>query len=435
LQSIKRIKGTQDILPGESLLWAALEQKIRAAMQAFNFQEIRTPLFEQTELFARSIGQLTDIVSKEMYTFEDRGHKKLTLKPEMTAPVMRAFIENTLYARSPVNKLFYISALFRQENPQAGRLRQFHQFGAETLGVPQPSADAEIIDLALTAYEQVGLKNLQLRINSVGDPLCRVPYKKTLQNYIEPHLADYCPDCQRRFEENPMRILDCKNERCASLNQQAPKISQHLCDACADHYRSLQNQLQRLGIAYTENPYLVRGLDYYTRTVFEITSEALGAQNAICGGGRYDLLAEELGGPPTPAVGFASGIERLLMIAAKQEISITDPSRLDVYFVALGADAQQVSLVWLKKMRSAGLTAESDLLKRSLKAQMREANRQRARFAVILGEDELREKSFNVKLLDDGRQFAVSAAELITFLNRPKNSSNAEGWNADPDAR
>lgn len=416
MQPIKRIKGTQDILPDESYKWTALEQKIRQVMQSYNFLEIRTPVFEQTDLFARGIGQLTDIVAKEMYTFEDRGHKKITLKPEMTAPVMRAYIENMLFARAPQNKIYYIAPLFRQENPQAGRLRQFHQFGAETLGAEHPAADAEMIDLAMTVYQQVGLRNLQLTLNSVGDLVCRNPYKKALQDYIEPLLNKYCPDCQRRYEENPLRILDCKNERCSQLNRDAPKIAQHLCPACQTHFDSVKDHLQSLEIPFVENPYLVRGLDYYTRTVFEITSDALGSQNAICGGGRYDLLAEELGGQPTPAVGFASGIERLLMIAEKQNLSIAEPQRPDVFFIALGAEAQKQSLFWLKKIRAAGLSAELDLLERSMKAQMREANRQRARFVVMLGEDELKQNTFSIKLLDHGRQISAAFTDLITVL-------------------
>ncbi len=413
---IKRIKGTQDILPEATPQWTALENLIRERMKLYNFHELRTPIFEQTQLFARGIGQLTDIVSKEMYTFLDRGKKQLTLKPEMTAPIMRAYIENKLYARAPLNKIFYIAPLFRQENPQAGRLRQFHQFGAETLGSADPLADVEIIDLAMNIFQTIGLKNVQLRINSVGDPHCRAPYKETLKNYIRPHLQTYCPDCQRRYEENPLRVLDCKNPTCQQLNQQAPKLNEHLCDECAAHYTQVKQYLQTLNIPFTEDPYLVRGLDYYTRTVFEITSDALGAQNAICGGGRYDLLARELDGPETPAVGFAAGMERLLMAMEQQGIVLQEVPRLDVFIVALGQQAKTQSLVWLKQIRQNGFSAETDFLGRSIKAQMREANRQKARFVLLLGEDELQRQEFSVKLMDKGEQVAVPFTDLLSFL-------------------
>ena len=416
MNQIKRIKGTQDLLPEDSYKWIALETKIREVMLKYNFNELRTPVFEQTELFARGIGQLTDIVAKEMYTFQDRGKKQITLKPEMTAPIMRAYLENKLYAQTQLSKIYYIAPLFRQENPQAGRLRQFHQFGAETIGSSAAEADVEIIDLAMAIYNEIGLKDLKLLINSVGDAEDRIRYKAILQDFIKPNFYKYCPDCQRRYDENPMRILDCKNETCSSMNNNAPKIAEHLLTDSMEHYSRFKTQLNALGISYQENPYLVRGLDYYTRTVFEITSDALGAQNAICGGGRYDLLAEELGGSPTPAVGFASGIERLLMVAEKQNIAITDLQRLNVFLVGMGEKAQSESLAWIKKIRDAGLQAEQDFLSRSIKAQMREANRQNAEFVLLLGDDELQKKVFSVKLMDEGTQVDISFDKLIDFL-------------------
>jgi len=415
---IKRIKGTQDILPETSPQWIALEELIRKTMLVYNFHEMRTPIFEQTQLFARGIGQLTDIVSKEMYTFLDRGKKQLTLKPEMTAPIMRAYIENKLYARAPLNKIYYIAPLFRQENPQAGRLRQFHQFGAESLGTADPLADVEIINLAMTIFSNVGLKKIDLRINSVGDPKCRTPYKETLKDYIRPRLDQYCEDCQRRYEENPLRVLDCKNDICQQLNQNAPKLNEHLCQDCENHYAKVKETLSALGIPFTEDPYLVRGLDYYTRTVFEITSEALGAQNAICGGGRYDLLAKELDGPDTPAVGFAAGMERLLIAMQQEGIVLKELPRLDVFIVALGEQARNESPRWLKKIRSKGLSAEMDYLGRSIKAQMREANRQKTRFVLLLGENELNQKQFTVKLMDKSEQITVPFDEVISFLKK-----------------
>lgn len=421
MKQLKRIKGTQDILANEAAKWVAVEASLRKTMRTYNFSEMRTPVFEQTELFARGIGQLTDIVSKEMYTFADRSKKLLTLKPEMTAPIMRAYQENKLYAQSQLSKIFYIAPLFRQENPQAGRLRQFHQFGAESLGSSLPVADVEMVDLALACYNDIGIKNLKLKVNSVGDPVCRVPYKKTLQDYIRPHLSDYCEDCQRRFDENPMRILDCKNESCVKLNQQAPKLAQHLCPECNQHYESVKTGLKDLNIAFEEDPYLVRGLDYYTRTVFEITSDALGAQNAICGGGRYDLLAEELGGQPTPAVGFASGMERMLMVADKQDISLAPENRLDIFVIGLGDAAKEQVPVWVARLRQNGFRCDQDYLGRSMKAQMREANRQKARYVLILGDDELQKQEFALKLMDTSKQITVPFAELISILQDQSN--------------
>ena len=409
------------MLPEESYKWAALESKIRQIFMRYNFEELRTPIFEQTELFARGIGQSTDIVAKEMYTFLDRGKKQLTLKPEMTAPIIRAYLEHKLYARSPLNKFFYLAPLFRQENPQAGRLRQFHQFGAETIGSARADADAEIIDLAMTIFEEIGLQNCKLFINSVGDPHDRQKYRQILQEYIKPNLSGYCPDCQRRFHENPLRILDCKIESCMRLNRDAPRISEHLFSESRDHYQRLKEQLGLLGIAFLENPYLVRGLDYYTRTVFEISSDALGAQNAICGGGRYDLLAEELGGMPTPAVGFASGIERLLMVAEKQNIHIADPLRPQIFLVCMGDEAQKEGLSWLKTIRRAGWHAEQDFLGRSVKAQMREANRQSAEVVLLLGEDEIKNKKFSVKMMKEGTQMEIPFDQLLEFLNQSLN--------------
>ena len=416
MNQLRRIKGTQDILPGESQKWIALEFKIREIMSLYNYSEMRTPVFEQTDLFARGIGQLTDIVSKEMYTFTDRGKKQITLKPEMTAPIIRAYLENKLYAQSQLNKLYYIAPLFRQENPQAGRLRQFHQFGAESIGTNSADADAEIIDLALAVYNKIGLKNLNLVINSVGDAEDRVRYKKILQDFIRPNLGKYCEDCQRRFDDNPMRILDCKNESCQKLNTNAPKIAENLLPESHQHYLDLKERLSSLGIEFSESPYLVRGLDYYTRTVFEITSDALGAQNAICGGGRYDLLAEELGGDHTPAVGFASGIERLLMVAENQQIPIAEPERLDIFLVTMGETADSKSIYWLKQFRKNAFRAEKDFSGRSIKAQMREANRQNARIVLILGDNELDQKAFAVKLMDEGQQVNVPFDQVVEFL-------------------
>ena len=411
-----RIKGTQDILPQGSYNWQYIENAIKECMLSFNYKEIRTPVFEKTELFARSIGQETDIVSKEMYTFLDRGKKSITLKPEMTAPAIRAYLENNLGAQSPLNKLYYISSLFRQENPQAGRLRQFNQFGAEAIGSDSPQLDFEVILLALEVYSKLGISKLNLKINSVGDLTCREPYKKLLKTYLKPIISEYCSDCQQRFNTNIMRVLDCKKDHCRELNNQAPKLIDNLCSECQTSFNSVKQSLADFEIKYSINPYLVRGLDYYTKTVFEITSDDLGAQDAICGGGRYDLLCEELGGPPTPAVGFASGIERLMMVMDAQKLLKKESPLLQIYISTLGADASKESQKWLFNLRQKGFSVDKDYLSRSLKAQMRDANRQNAQIVLMLGENEINKHEFSVKEMETGNQSNVKFENISEFL-------------------
>ena len=412
----RRIKGTQDILPEETIVWQSVESGIRKLMDIFNYREIRTPVFEQTSLFSRGIGQLTDIVSKEMYTFQDKGKKSLTLKPEMTAPVIRAYLENNLSALSSLTKLYYFSPLFRQENPQAGRLRQFHQFGAEVIGVKSAHLDAEIILLAMKIYEELGINHLTLKLNSIGTPQSRQKYAAALKKYFKPRLPDYCKECHQRFESNPLRILDCKNETCRRLNQQAPKMLDFLEKESLDHFNLVQDLLVENAVDFQIAPYLVRGLDYYTDTVFEITSTQLGAQDAICGGGRYDLLAEQLGGKPTPAVGFASGIERLLMVMKAQDLIKNDDRRLDIFICLLGETVERQGMAWTQRLRAAGFKVERDYQQRSLKAQMRDANKQQARFVLILGEDESEKQIFSVKDMKAGTQTEVPFNEVISYL-------------------
>lgn len=413
----RKIRGTRDILPDEARRWQKAEATIRALMASYGFAELRTPIFEESELFARSIGQLTDIVSKEMYTFKDRGEKSLTLRPELTAPIVRAFIENNLGKLLPVNKLYYIGQAFRQENPQAGRLRQFHQFGAEILGSPEPSADAESIALAVDIYERFGLSAFVVEINSVGDGQCREPYKKVLRAYLRPRLSKLCETCRDRFENNPLRVLDCKVESCHAETAAAPRFVDYLCPPCADHFASLQQILEAAGINFAINHRLVRGLDYYTRTAYEIISKQLGAQDALCGGGRYDLLCEELGGKPTPAVGFAAGLERLLMVLEKsgQREADTSPT---VFFAPLGHTAQRWAFTQARQLRRRGWHIEVDLLNRSLKAQLREANRQHAVAAVIVGDSELAKQIVQIKNLRDSTQVEVPLANLENYLLR-----------------
>ncbi len=416
MQKFKRIRGTQDILPGQSNLWLSIEQTIRTCMDQYNYKELRTPVFEQTELFARSIGQNTDIVSKEMYTFADRGQKNLTLKPEMTASLMRAYIENNLAAKSTFNKLYYISPLFRQENPQAGRLRQFHQFGAEALGSISAQIDVEIILLATEIYRRLGIAGLKLMINSVGDLESRTAYKSVLKSYVKPLLQQYCPNCQKRFETNPLRILDCKESGCRELNKNAPLLIDYLNADCRNHFEQVKLLLSEHGIKFDLNPYLVRGLDYYTRTVFEITSQELGSQDAICGGGRYDLLAEQLGGEPTPAVGFASGLERLLMVLEAQHKLPHDKEKLQIFISPLGDRAVHNASLLIQHLRQSGYKVDQDYSLRSLKSQLREANRQNARLVVLMGDDEIDHGHYSIKDMQDGKQYSIPIDQLDQFL-------------------
>ncbi len=389
MSRFQKIKGTHDILPEESWKWQYVENMVREVMARYGFEEIRTPIFEETALFARGIGQLTDIVSKEMYTFLDRGQKSLTLKPEGTAPVIRAYIEHNLGERRPINKLFYISPMFRQENPQAGRLRQFHQFGAELIGSPNPEADVETIALAVDIYRALGLKDFTLKLNSVGDTSCREPYKEVLRAFLKPRLQYLCKTCQERFDKNPLRILDCKEDGCRQETQNAPRFIDHLCEACSRHFDQVQKLLAQLDIEFEVDFRLVRGLDYYTRTAYEMISGELGAQNALGGGGRYDYLAEELGGKPTPGVGFAAGIERLLMVLEKRKLLPPRPDRVDLFIATLGEAARDWAMRRSRELRAKGMRVELDFLGRSLKAQMKEANRSGAVFALIVGENEL----------------------------------------------
>ena len=413
---IQSIKGTVDILPGDVHRWHFIEEVIREQMDLFNYTEMRTPVFEKTELFARGIGELTDIVSKEMYTFLDKGKKSLTLKPEMTAPIMRSYIQHSLQNKSQVNKIYYISPMFRQENPQAGRQRQFNQFGAEAIGSNAPELDAEVIMLALAIFEKAGVRSYSLELNSVGDPASREKFKSELQDFLKPDLAKLCESCQSRFESNPMRILDCKVKSCRELIEDAPVLIDFLDQDNRNHYEAVKTVLNANAVTFTENPRLVRGLDYYTNTVFEITSTSLGAQDAICGGGRYNLLAAELGGPDIPAVGFAAGMERMLMVLEKDEADIPEPEALDVYFINLGKAATEWAHTHIHWLRKAGIKADTDYLSRSMKAQMRDANKQNSRFVVIAGDNELSEGQVIIKEMATSEQFQVKITDLRNRL-------------------
>ena len=400
-------RGTKDILPDTVGDWNYVEGEIRELCRRFGYSEIRTPIFEHTELFQRGIGEGTDVVDKEMYTFTDRGERSITLRPENTASAVRAYLQNKLYAQSNLVKLFYIGSMFRYDRPQAGRMREFHQFGVEALGEANPAVDAEVILLAMNLLEGLGLKNLELSINSVGCPKCRSKYRTMLQDFFRDKLEDLCEDCRSRFERSPLRILDCKKDSDKPYMADAPKITDCLCEECADHFAKLKELLTSAGISFTHDPRLVRGLDYYTKTAFEIKYPPLGAQSAVAGGGRYDGLIEEMGGNPTPAVGFATGLERLLLALESQNLLPEKNRSVDAYVVALGEAAQAEGFKLLNSLRQQGLSAAMDFAGRSMKAQMKQANKLGAKYSVILGEDEIAEGVVMLRSMEDSSQAKV----------------------------
>ena len=406
-------RGTKDILPDSVGSWNYVEQKIRDICARFGYEEIRTPMFEHTELFHRGIGEGTDVVDKEMYTFEDRGGRSITLRPENTASAVRAYLQNKLYGDGALTKLFYIGSMFRYDRPQAGRMREFHQFGVEALGEANPAVDAEIILLAMEFLKSLGLKDLKLSLNSVGCPSCRPAYRKALQDYFRPHLEELCGDCKERFERSPLRILDCKADADKEFMTGAPNITDCLCDECREHFEKVQSFLRDAGVDFELDPRLVRGLDYYTKTAFEIKYAPLGAQSAVAGGGRYDGLIEEMGGNPTPAVGFATGLERVLLALEKQGLLPNAKKQTDAFVVALGEAAQKPAFRLLQQLRGAGLTALMDYAGRSMKAQMKQAGKAGARFALILGEDEIKENAVMLKDMEKSQQQKVSLDEVI----------------------
>ena len=406
-------RGTKDILPDSVGSWNYVEQKIRDICARFGYEEIRTPMFEHTELFHRGIGEGTDVVDKEMYTFEDRGGRSITLRPENTASAVRAYLQNKLYGDGALTKLFYIGSMFRYDRPQAGRMREFHQFGVEALGEANPAVDAEIILLAMEFLKSLGLKDLKLSLNSVGCPSCRPAYRKALQDYFRPHLEELCGDCKERFERSPLRILDCKADADKKFMTGAPNITDCLCDECREHFEKVQSFLRDAGVDFELDPRLVRGLDYYTKTAFEIKYAPLGAQSAVAGGGRYDGLIAEMGGNPTPAVGFATGLERVMLALEKQGLLPEQEKKADAFVVALGAEAQSAGFKLLQKLREAGLKALMDYAGRSMKAQMKQAGKAGARFALILGEDEIKENAVMLKDMEKSEQQKVSLDEVI----------------------
>ena len=408
----RSIKGTKDILPGDVEAWQAVEGTIHRIMRTFQYREIRTPIFEATALFSRSIGELTDIVAKEMYTFVDRSAESLTLRPEGTAAVLRSYIQNSLGEGAPLAKLYYIGPMFRQERPQAGRLRQFHQYGAEVIGSQDPILDAEIIVLAGQVYRSLGLSDFTLAVNSVGCEKCRPPYRRALTDFLRAKTSQLSDDSRARLEQNPLRVLDSKDERDRDATANAPLMKDHLCTDCRTHFEQLMSLLGEAGTPFVIDGRLVRGLDYYTKTAFEITSRALGAQDALAGGGRYDLLVEQLGGKPTPAVGFAAGFERLMIALSKQALLPPVPAGPDLYIVTLGDAARRWAFRKCAELRQKGHAVEMDLLGRSIKAQMRDANRAQARYVLVVGDQELAKATFQLKEMASGTERAVTEPQI-----------------------
>ncbi|MBQ8885317.1 MAG: histidine--tRNA ligase [Clostridia bacterium] len=409
-------KGTKDILPTDSYKWQYVEGVARDIAKRFSFKEIRTPVFEHTELFQRGVGETTDVVTKEMYTFRDKGDRSITLKPEGTAGVARSFIENGMYGGVLPAKMFYIIPAFRYERPQAGRLREFHQFGVEFFGAKGADADAETILLAQQLLETLGLK-VKLFINSIGCPTCRAAYNKALKEFFEPHLDELCPDCKTRHGKNPLRLLDCKEENCRKINANAPSILDYLCPDCAAHFESLKDYLSAAGVSYEINPRIVRGLDYYTRTVFEFVSDNIGAQGTVCGGGRYDGLIEELGGPATPAVGFGLGIERLLMVMDSCGADLPEADKPTVYLAGMDAACRQKAFVLAAQLRKQGILAETDHMERSIKAQFKYADKLGAKYVAVIGGNELESGVMNVKCMATGESESVPFANATEYFS------------------
>ncbi len=406
-KNIKRPKGTEDVLPKTVSRWQTIEKIARETAENFGFKEIRIPTFEETDLFMRSVGETTDVVQKEMFTVT-AGDSSFTLRPEGTAGTIRAVMQNGMLNDALPLKLFYILSCFRHERPQAGRLREFHQFGAEMAGSPLPAADAEVISLAKSLLDRLGIRNIKLYINSIGCPVCRARYYDSLREYFEGSKDKLCMTCQERLVKNPMRILDCKSEICQEIAKDAPVITDYLCEECSAHFAKLQEYLQLRGIEYSVNPRIVRGLDYYTKTVFEFVTTEIGAQGTVCGGGRYDGLIEQLGGPKTPALGFGMGIERLLIVMEKQGCGFMEPKKCDVYFVNMGEAARNKAIQLASDLREIGYFAEFDLVGREFKPQMKYANNIGARFIIVLGDNEIESGKARVKFMETGEQLDIT---------------------------
>ncbi|MFK7696566.1 histidine--tRNA ligase [Paenibacillus sp. HJGM_3] len=414
--SIQKPKGTQDLLPGVVEKWQYIEEKARDICARFNYKEIRSPIFEHTELFQRGVGETTDIVEKEMYTFQDKGDRSMSLRPEGTAGVVRAYVENKLYGEPDIAKLYYIGPMFRYEQPQAGRYRQFHQFGIEALGSTDPSLDAEVIAMGYLFYKELGLKGVRVEINSVGNPAVRAVYREKLQEFFAPVKDQLCKDCQSRYDRNPMRILDCKKDQHFGVG--APSILDYLDEECSVHFGKVQQHLTAMGIVYEINPRMVRGLDYYTHTAFEYKCAGIGAIDTISGGGRYNGLVAQIGGDDQPGVGFGLGLERVLLVLEAQGVEIPAGRPLDAYLIGMGEQAEAEVTKLLFQLRSSGLTAEKDYQSRKMKGQMKSADRMKARYVAILGDDELAKGVISLKNMANGEQEEVELGRLADVLKR-----------------
>lgn len=410
----KAIKGTKDVLPKDVHKNQYIEATALDIASKFGYKEIRTPVFEHTELFQRGVGDTTDVVQKEMYTFDDKGGRSITLRPEGTAGAVRSYLENGLCNEALPQKVCYLISCYRYEKPQAGRLREFHQFGVECFGSASPLADAEIIALAKSLFDTLGVKDLSLEINSIGCPTCRAEYHKALKEYFSSRKDELCNTCKSRLDRNPMRILDCKSPICHEIAEGAPVVIDYLCDECKEHFENVQKYLKAQNIEYTINPQIVRGLDYYTKTVFEFVSNSIGAQGTVCGGGRYDGLVEELGGQHTPSLGFAMGIERLMLLMEAQGCEFPEAEKPDLFIVALGEKATLKAVEIAKDMREEGFSALLDLNQRSVRAQMKYADKLGAKFNVVIGDNEVEAKTAKLKNMQTGEETEIN---LDTFVS------------------
>lgn len=414
-------KGTKDIMPDESHKWQAIEEIFRSICSRYGFKEIRTPAFEYTKLFQRGVGDTTDIVQKEMYTFEDMGHRSITLKPEGTSPAARAFIEHKAYAGVQPTKYYYLTPCFRYEKPQSGRYREFHQFGIETFGTPSMLADAEVICLANDLLCELGITDVKLLINSVGCPECREKHREALKKFLSGQYDNLCNTCKDRYDRNPMRILDCKSDSCKEIVKDAPLMIDYLCEDCAKAFEEVKENLDAFEIPYTVDPSIVRGLDYYTKTAFEFVTEDIGAQSTICGGGRYDHLIEEVGGPPIPGVGFGLGIERLLLLLESKGIEFSEPDRADVFIITMGETAKKYGINILREFRKEGIKAEMDTLERNVKGQFKYANRINAENVIVIGDDELEKGLLQFKNMDTSKQVEMKKDDIKEELLKKYN--------------
>ena len=419
----RAVKGTNDILPGEVYKWQFVENRMLETARMFGFNEIRVPVFEHTEVFKRSVGDTTDVVQKEMYTFDDKGGRSITLRPELTAGVIRSLIEKGLVNGPLPLKVCYIGGCYRYEKPQAGRLREFHQFGVECVGAAAPNADAEVISLARQVLDSIGIEKIALEINSIGCPECRKKYSEALKEYFKANIDNLCDTCKDRLERNPMRILDCKSPVCKEIAANAPVVLDYLCDGCAEHFTMVKKHLDAAGIEYTVNPHIVRGLDYYTRTVFEFVSGDIGAQSTVCGGGRYDGLISQMGGQPTASLGFAMGIERLMLVLESQKTELPKQSGCDLFIAQMGEKAALAATALCNDLRADGFKVQTDICGKGLKAQMKYADKIGASFTMVLGDNELETEKANLKNMENGEITEVSLENLSEDLFSAVNSS------------